>query len=217
MGKKYYKKYYKKHRGSKIQKAMIRSVVKSMDRKVIEVKRWTRDFANTVSTTAGLYDCIAGIAQGLDNTERIGNEITVKSITLRGIVYITPTTGDAFNHLRMTLFQWHQDNVVAPPDPNVIWQTAFYVAGHGYYAPYNLEQKPKYHIIKDKTFTLTRDNNGSLHFLMKFSGKFVRNISFDQATGLPVMNGIYIYWQSDSGVVVHPGFAMSVTVDYTDA
>lgn len=207
-----------KHALSKWQKKEVKSMLNRFESKRIETKRYVQEFTGSATTTPAFLDLTTGIAQGITDEQRIGDQITVKSITIRGILYITPATGDIFNNIRLTLFQWKADPAVDTPSAGVLWYPAFYSAGHAYFSPFQLSTKSKYHIIKDKMYTMTlTGENECLHFKIVLHKGFVRNITYDELSGTASINTLYLAVQSDSNVTVHPGYALSSEIDYTDS
>lgn len=167
----------------------------------------------TASTTAQTVDWLGGlnsftdIVQGSAQTQRVGDELRLKSIDLRYQIACADTT----QCMRIIVFQWFQNTV--PTVNNILYSNGTAQAPFG---ALNFEQRRNYRILYDRMHSLdiiTEIQNGVHVRIWKIPK---RNIVFT-TTGTTVGNNkCYIYFISDSSVAPHPTLTWQIRVNYTD-
>lgn len=171
---------------------------------------------NTASSPdwSGVDALMNDITVGTADTQRIGDEIDMKSVQLKYVV----TRGDGTNVVRAILFQWFDESTPTLADilrPASIGSIGGVVA---HYHHDNLNAKPqKFQILYDKTHLV--NDVGYPTALGKFStSKFKhRRVQYSAASSNPVSNRLYLAFISDSAAAAHPSVNYSLRLRYTDA
>jgi len=114
-----------------------------------ELKAVDTTTAQNINSTSAVT-LINGIARGDDISDRVGRQITMKSISVRGQMAVTAGTG-VDQAGRVLIVYDKQANAAAPTAAQVIS-----AAGDGYdiYRPPNLENRMRFVILYDRTFRL---------------------------------------------------------------
>lgn len=138
-----------------------------------------------------------GITPGTAQSQRIGNEITLSSISFRYQMLFN-TLGNQTQHLRVMLIQMHTDSV--PTLGSVIDLAGPYVAStQSVNKPYNTEDRD-HKVLYDRTHTLRRnyatEAPESKYFIKKVKVPR-RRIEF--TTNTTGHNFLYLIYFSDSG------------------
>lgn len=103
------------------------------------------------------FTLLNGTAAGTGASDRIGTEITMKSISVRGTwLQNTSLTSGTSNYVRMLLVYDSQSNGSAPTAAELL-------TGSGMFAHKNLDNRKRFKILKDKLFILlpTSGSNSS--------------------------------------------------------
>lgn len=109
-----------------------------------ETKWYNYTYASTAVTNAGqIVDLSGGITQGVGVSQRVGNEITNKSMHMR--LDLTRAAVDSF--VRIIIF-WYLDGNLTPPIVGNVLQTA------SYQSPLNKDFGKSVWVKFDKTYTL---------------------------------------------------------------
>lgn len=117
-----------------------------------ELKLIDKEATATTFLAAGAVTLLNGIAQGTDNTDRIGRKTILKSILFRISVFPSATapaaTGDV---VRVMLVYDCQTNAAAPAVTDII--------SAGFYDnPMNLNNRDRFKILADKFITMSANN-----------------------------------------------------------
>lgn len=198
--------------------------------KAVEHQSYTNAGSATVSNACSLVK-VSTIPSGYVDSDRKGSQVNLQSFEMRYDLVV----GDTYNNFRVIVFRWYQDDgSIAPTLGDIIDDTGG--AGYRYLAPYNHQQRSKYHIMYDSSSllanTLSFNSTGSVqstsnqsswvesvklkHF--KVVGKKLgrKTINFDGSTTTG-LGHIYVLWISDSNVVPNPGYNYVSRIMYTDA
>lgn len=162
-----------------------------------------------VDLTPQIID-MSQIVQGDRRIDRTG--ATVQNMTLDFTYDIL--VGDATNLLRVTLFQWYENDATSPPNLNTLYE-------NGGIAPnvsmWNTRYRNKeFAILYDRKHVLTQTSNDQVH-VDRMGLKPKRNkITFNPGSVLG-NNKIYLIVSSDSGVVPHPDFFYQLRINFKNA
>lgn len=133
--------------------------------KVIEWKRLAGTVSNLATTNTGILSDLCVIAQGQQIDERIGNELNMSSVRIRGHLYGNAAASiPAF--VRIVAFQWVP--IIAPAVSDILRITAALETE----AFWNRDTADMYKIRWNRTFKLSA-NTASGNFAIAFDKKIV--------------------------------------------
>lgn len=165
--------------------------------------------------STGALALLNGIVPGTAATERIGQKITIRSLELRGYNYVTPTDGLDQLHRRILVLD-SQTNAAALTIAQVL-QTA------NVFSPRNLQNRKRFKILYDKTFTLNASAEAGSRRWFKMYMKFRKPIITDYNTGTAgtvadiVTNSLYLINLGTNPAGVTAGGASSwIRMRYSD-
>lgn len=156
---------------------------------------------------SGLHNPVqlsSGIAQGIAQSERIGDKINIKSLRVRMSIYhSTASAIDPVNNYRIVIFKWKLSTAISTPVVGGILQYTSGVASlnYGVDSPYLFKNKQDddFAILYDKRFSLSPWDRSTVHDI-KLS-KFLGNINY--VPGATTGSGhIYMFVQCDDGSVL---------------
>lgn len=206
---------YKKRRAVKGYKLTYRQKkeVKQMIGRNMELK--SIDETGGASAPAlGLITRWFNIPQGTGNTQRIGNDINATHLELQYDI----TQADAFNRVRVIVFQWALDDATAVPTINDI----LFVGATNYFnALYNFDNRDKYKILHDRRYLLENTSVG-ISSVPKSSPIYKLKIPHKQIlfNGSGATTGRFMIYQllcSDSASVPNPNVVTNIRLIYRDA
>lgn len=217
------RKYNKKKKDPKLAKntkKAVRKVVRNELKKVVEMKYNDQVTYATASGTSltdqpGAFGPLIQISRGTADTERIGDQITLKSLKIWLRVWQPdPTVGLIDdNFARIVIFQWHGPTVPIAAD---IFQYPTTVA---YLSPIKVDSNKMFTVLVDKTYSFistastgTRAININLRFIRK-------TLKFDgAASNQPYGEQIYfsIFCNTPIASITPPKYALMARVFYTD-
>lgn len=168
---------------------------------------------NTATTTGGDIFPITLIAQGIDDNERISNEVRYISILMR-LVWVC---ADSVNVVRLILFN---DNSSGGAVPLVTELLDVSVVTTFAYSPLNLNNSKRFKVLYDNMWALSLSGSNIIaiekeyiklkrHPISTFLGTAANQLSQGQ-------NQLYILVVSDSGVTTHPTPYVATRVRYVD-
>jgi len=190
-------------------KVATKGYVKKMLDKAQEIKFY--DESGTVSlSTSGSVFCVSDLAQGDTDITRDGDKIVLKSMQLRG----TMTLADTSNIIRIIVFQWFPVDTASDPTADDILQTT---GTFGIVSAYQHDQRNQYHILADRTYTLTTASQPYRHWQIKIPFKYVKKQATFLAGGVYGANHIHILMISDSAAVADPTCSFYSRIYYTDS
>lgn len=184
----------------------------------------------TSVTGAGYIGDVTYCAQGLDDHQRVGTEIMLKSLNLNYLI----RCGDETNELRVMLVQWMEDtkNGILPTFQDVLNPNApsYLTAQHNF-----LDAKP-FKVLYDRIHSLAGDGavGGGTYVISPygpasvthnrvriFGKKLSKKVHFEEGPDPEVdgLNKIYLMMISDSpGIsLVHPSVEYDCLINFTDA
>lgn len=192
---------------SKKQEEQVKTKIKRMITIRQEKKIHTYALAGQMPSLGSLNH-LSAIPQGDTDLTRDGDKIRIKSIHFSWGV----TGYDATNRIRLTLFQWHGDNVANPPSASDIYQV---VTATGQFGVFRKDTESLYSILYDRYLCTDTYNNVVVGRVNIYKG-FRKNMSYLGGTN----NGtgqIYSIITSDSGVAPHPALDSQVCIRFTDS
>lgn len=178
----------------------------------LELKTADEGGAPTVSNVPTVSKWFA-LAQGVGNSQRIGNQIDCSHMELSYEL----TTGDTTNVLRIIVFQWREDDIaIGPVYTDILYRPNSSVPYTN--ALYNFDNRGSYKILYDKKHFIDADNDVVSAFGHK---KYIKiphsKIDFNGAGATTGKNMIYVLSVSDSAAAAHPGFINQSRLYYRDA
>lgn len=195
----------------------VRSEVKRELRKAIEAKHQFGTLPQAAVEWGGFVGDLTPMAQGVTDNQRIGDEVRVSSIQLRGVVYNdgNGVTVDAENTVRLIVFQWHLDSQTQAPGVSGILRPTDLLTVAAPFAPWNETNRHQFRVLVDRQFTLSKNGPNAQGFRYNLT-KPTRTIKYnDGATHGE--DKIYYALVSDSGADTHPHVTMTWAVNYRDA
>lgn len=154
------RKYIKGKGLNKKQVATVKAIVEKEIKPIVELKHHDQP-ENRVEITNfnfgggnNMYN-LTSIAQGLQDTQRVGDRIDLKSIFIRALFQFNLNPQDRTPIIRLTLFQWKQDNQVVTPTAADIFQNPTAGIPGSILEPLLLDKNKKYKKIFDKFFPLS--------------------------------------------------------------
>lgn len=194
-------------------------VLKTVERKNVDYQE-TFNVSTTPSTNANFM----GGEQGVGNADRIGNQITLMSQTLRWNLSI-PSGGDNFNQVRILIVESTEGSVnLALSD--VLQYNDYSIYGEQIFSsPYTLKTSTnkRYKVHFDRVYELNQNASRAMTDMAKVyygskksPGKVV-NYDIALGTDYPTDHSLRIFAISDSGSSIHPQLAYNVRSTYRDA
>jgi len=136
-----------------------------------ELKSVDVALAQLATTQASEVRLLNGIARGDEINERIGREVTMRSIQVTGTTLATPGTGVDQNH-RVLLVYDRQTNAAALTAAQVL-------AAVNCYAPRNLENRKRFKILFDRTWHLNASAEPGSQHVFKFYRRLAHPVTFN--------------------------------------
>lgn len=112
-----------------------------------------------------------GMARGDEINERIGREVTMRSIQITGCSYVAPAAGIDQNH-RVILVYDRQTNAAALTAAQVL-------SAVNCYAPRNLENRKRFKILFDRTWHLNATAEPNSQHIFKFYRRLAHPMTFN--------------------------------------
>lgn len=213
-------------------KSTIRREVQRALHRALELKNYVNGQAATAITAgADIYSMLT-IPQGIGDSQRIGEQVTLTSLLLNIKVQVGAqgviASSDEWDTVRVICFQWHTDDSAGAPTLAKILKLG--PGGSDYTnAPYNLDYKRQRTILFDRTDVVfnTPVWNGSA--LVWENG--VNSVRLANNISLPVRGRklnyvgnattgedmIYLLAVSDSNFASHPTLESNFVAEYSDA
>lgn len=160
--------------------------------------------------TGGSVVRLTGIAQGIDDDQRIGRSV---EITKLHVNYTMEVADTPFNVMRLIIFEWKDEST--PNDVQVLNTTLQTTLP--WLATYNNRTAKQYNILYDRIVSLYADKP---IVTGKFTKYYRKGLTVDYggtgATSLAVKNDIYVMLLTDSLAIPNPGIDVAYQIDYTD-
>lgn len=165
-----------------------------------------------ITNTGTLYRLTLNLAQGTASNQRVGQEIHMTSLTMRGIL----ATGSlsAPQQVRMiTLIDKEMDGVL--PVVSDVIET--YGGTTDFYSPYNMDNRGRFHILEDKVYSLNPGATASFHLNKYFKlgrkcqfGRLGTGATADSFAGQP-----FVLLITDVAAA-NPNFGLTTRLNYTE-
>ncbi len=143
----------------RIQKSQVRSIVKRTMARSAEVKMFSL-YYDTAATQTGVFTDMTFIPQGDSYTQRIGHQISLKNVFIKGNVK-TGAAG-ATQLVRVVIFRYLQDSAAGPTQATIFENVT---------VVQNITSPPKH---DSRTFVMLYDK---VHSLNADNGSFTKSIS----------------------------------------
>lgn len=194
----------------------VRSQIKRELRKAIEAKHFYWHIVGQSITNAGSTYDVTEMIQGTTDNERVGDEVRISSIQLKGHVYLDINAGapDSTNVVRLIVFQWHLDSQTQVPAPSSVLHPADVSAGIGALARWNETNRHQFRVLVDRTFCCSRGGPNAHAFRYNLT-KPTRTVKFNDGA-IHGEEKIYVMLISDSSVITHPVVSMTSQLNYRD-
>lgn len=185
------------------------SFVKKQINKNLEYKYHTAYYAVSGGVpNNGAVTALIDIKQGVLDTDRIGDEIKMRTITFRYVV----TVADSHNYVRFILFQMKSPNNVGPGVTYVLNGSA-----PTYLSQYSVDNRSNFNILYDRTTSVDADDPAKV-VIGKANMKYCkRKMQFQAGSNILGTNMIYALAISDSSSTSHPSITGEINFWYTDA
>lgn len=205
--KRYLKKRVYRKRKNYIPKAYKRFVKNTLAKRV-EYKYHTAYYVPSSIPNNGLITNLVDIPQGVLDTERIGDQIRLATITFRYVV----TVGDSFNFLRLIIFQFKANNSLNPGVSAILNGTS-----PTYLSQYSVDNNQIFQILYDRTHRLDTDDPAKV-VIGKCNMKYCkRKLQFQAGSNTIGTGMIYALAISDSAQAPHPGIIGEFNFWYSDS
>jgi hypothetical protein len=119
-------------------------------------------------TTSGTIGALFNISQGIQDGQRIGDNVQVLSLTI-GTLDVYAYNSDLVSHVRMIIFQWIPNIADFAPTVADILQTP---TTNSCFSLLNVEHSPEYVVLYDKLWKFI----GSATVLTEHSDKILKNV-----------------------------------------
>jgi len=208
--------YYKRTpRLNQLQRKEVRALVREpMELKYNEDLR-TDSFP---STTAGGIFQLSIIPQGDTVTQRSGDQLMLKSLTIQGDVSVA----DGTNKVRFIVFQWRP--ITTPTIADIL--SAGVVAGTvDVYSLYNFEKRSQYKILYDKRWVLMGNATSNypitpasiINFKTVITKKLLKKLQYVSNSNSVGHNQVWYLTLSDSAASYNPEISFVPRFEYYDA
>lgn len=205
--KRYLKKRVYRKRKNYIPKSYKRFVTKTLAKRV-EYKYHTAYYNQPSVLNNGVVINLIDIPQGVLDTERIGDQIRLATITFRYVV----TVGDNFNFLRLIIFQFKSNNSFNPAVSAILNGTA-----PTYLSQYSVDNNQTFQVLYDRTHRLDTDDPAKV-VIGKCNMKYCkRKLQFQAGSNTTGTGMIYALAISDSGNAPNPGIQGEFNFWYSDS
>lgn len=190
----------------------IKSIVKRTLNECKETKYLLTSNVPATVPAAGVFHKLSNIAQGVTDSQRIGDAICINKLHLKYTVW----AGDATNLIRVIVFQWKDNDSTAPTLPDILTQAGG-TPGYEYYGSYvhdNLGNK--FNVLYDKLIGMNLASGAPKSVNKNMNMKYFKKEIEFVAGGGNGFNHIYMLAISDSAASTHPSLQFSSYLTYTD-
>lgn len=203
----YLKKRFFRKKKNYVPKSYKRYVAKAINKKA-EFKYHTAYYNPSSIPNNGTVTNLTNIPQGLLDTERVGDQIRLATITFRYVVQL----GDNFNFLRVIFFQFKNNNALPPSVSAILNGTS-----PTYLSQYSVDNNQTYQILYDRTHRLDTDDPAKV-IIGKCNMKYCkRKLQFTAGSATVGTGMIYALAISDSSASPHPSVTGEINFWYTDS
>lgn len=187
-----------------------RSQVMRLVTRPMELHHWpVYSQAFAISTTHTVFDLMA-IAQGDGVRDRSGNQVTVQSLRMDGII----VGSDASNVMRLTLVRWKPSSVPTAAD---VYDNTVIGANGAMFSGFNIKERQDFAVLYDKWFNLEQTATGNHNKLFSIKVGAQPKATFRDTLTTTCTNKLYLIASSDSNAVSHPDLTFRGDLRYYDA
>lgn len=162
------------------QKKQVKALVKSALNRNKETNSYSYSAAEEITSTIAVQDLSAYIVQGDGNDERVGDQLRMKSVRIRGRVIPKSTgVGDV---VRILIIQWRPDTAVDTPTVAELFEDTA-TAGPTM-SNYNMDiiSRRKFKVLLDRTFLVpayaNANNRRDLFFDTVIKGSRISKVNY---------------------------------------
>lgn len=183
--------------------------VKRLIGRRIESKVNDSNVLQTVDASGTNIQRLAMPTVGDAYNERSGDVITLEKLQWR----LNAAAGDTTNTLRMIIFRWLNDSQISTPTVSDILEANNSLA----FVDYQSDQQ-KMQVLFDRTYALSAQGVPNRIITGSLYGRKLgrKKLTFNQGLTTGV-DQIFVYYQSDSVAIPHPGVAGYFRITYSDA
>jgi len=191
-----------------VSKSEVKQIVKSLLKEVQELKLFIVQGTSTSTDYNGACTDLSAIPQGDTDITRDGDRVQLMEWSFRWAAVV----GDAYNLVRVVLFQWTPDTASVTPSPSNVIQTTGTINAPLSYK--SIDFVKNVHVLYDKTVFVDTYHPVMVNqvLIRRFHDK---QMQFTGATSRT--NGLFILYISDSAAVTHPAINYYSTIRYTDS
>jgi len=159
---------------------------------------------------------VTTILQGTQDDQRIGDEITLKTINLR--YHIEASINAVSNdNVRVLMIQWF--DTTAPTSTQILANPATGPGVVSYYYYDSFRRGNRMKVLYDKTHSISETQGGTSgvnvnKWIKPY--KFTKHLSFSAAGNDPIHGGIYIIFVSDDATANSPTATFFIHLEFMD-
>lgn len=198
-----YRKQKKLNKREKIQ-------VKRMITRTQEIKYFDQTLVNVSFDYSGVLYNLTPINQGNTDTDRNGDQVMLKYVSIRG--YLQASATSTYNVCRIIVFQWKPNSTPAISD--ILNNIASVNAPNSFYL---WDKRQQYTVLWDKRYIVQGTDRQAALFSKKIYGKKLRKKLQFLGGGNSSDNRVYIIAISDDGGTPYPAWTWQSRVAYTDS
>lgn len=208
MARKYNRRYRRKGKTSALALAKRNARILSQQRP--EIKFHDATSISTVSIAGGsTVIATCSVPQGTGGQERVGSDVTIKSLNIRGYFQKgSAATGATF--VRMMVIQAMTDD---SPTSATIFDATPYTTSFR-----NMDHTSDYRVMYDRVYKLTQDSNVGQYFRLNFNKFKAKRVQWDETdtTGANAQKGkLYVLFTSEEPT--NPAsYTITTRLRYTD-
>lgn len=188
----------------------IKKYVKRQINRNIETKYVVNQFNPAYVDVFGHFYTLNTIQQGLTDGERIGDSINFKRCFFKYTIVRAAT--ESYNFVRVIIFQYKQNNTVAPSTTTILNGS-----NPTYLSQYNYDNRFNYAILYDKIHSVNNDRPAITVRSRTFNKWAKKKIQFANGTSTQGTNHMYVFVISDSTIPQGPQITGHFVFQYTDA
>lgn len=167
----------------------------------------------TAMPATGTVSKLETIAQGSTDSDRVGDEMHITRISIRGSVIVNNTA--VYNRARFICFQWKPDDTSLSPTVSMILNntanTTQLVEGIT-----NHDRSQQFNVLFDRTFTVNYNGRAIQEFRKVISPKlYKKDLKFTSGANTG-SNQLYVLYVGDQ-VTNTPLLNLQMQVQYTDS
>lgn len=169
--------------------------------------------------TAGLYtlDITGQIIQGIGDSQRVGDEINIKSLHMRFNLWNNIDL--AYTTWRIIVFQYKTHSLSFPPTlAQMVLQSASNTGGtYGAMSSRNIDFMNSYHVLYDKMIMTDKTTFTSKLLRVSIPLKYAKKKIQYSAAGVSTLDGLFLFITTHAGTTTNnPAAQVDLNLSYTD-